>query len=107
MGDVLAEWKAFLDHLTDGKDNTKENAHKYFRFHRENYKYHYGLGRYRLASIELDQMKHYLDLETDCEMYEAQVAGFRTQLAMARKDYNEAMSWSDVEIALCRHQDFT
>lgn len=106
MGDVLAEWKAFLDHLTDGKDDTKENAHKYFRFHRENYKYHFGLGRYRLASIELDQMKHYLELETDCEMYEAQVAGFRTQLAMARKDYNEAMSWSDVEIDLCRDQDF-
>lgn len=106
MGEVLSEWKAFLDHLTDGKDDTEENAHKYFRFHRENYKYHYGLGRYRLASIELDQMQHYLDLETDREMYEAQVAGFRTQLAMARQNYNDAMSWSDVEIDLCRQQDF-
>ena len=106
MGDVLAEWKLFLDQQTDGKSETPEHAHKYFRFHRENYKYHYGLGRYRLASGELDMMQHFLDLEDDREVYEAQVAGFRTQLAMARRNYNDAMSWSDVEIELCRRQDF-
>jgi signal transduction histidine kinase len=51
-------------------------------------------------------MQHFLDLEDDREVYEAQVAGFRTQLAMARRNYNDAMSWSDVEIELCRRQDF-
>ena len=106
MGNVLAEWKAFLDHLTDGKVDDEETAHRYFRFHRENYKYHYGLGRYRLAKGELDQMQHYLDMENDREVYEAQVAGFRTQLAMSQRNYNDAMAWSDVEIELCRKQDF-
>ena len=33
MGNVLAEWKAFLDHLTDGKVDDEETAHRYFRFH--------------------------------------------------------------------------
>ncbi len=104
MGDVLSEWKVFLDHLPPG--DSDENAHRYFRFHRENYKFHYGLGRYRLAKGELDKMQHFLDQENDRELYEAQVAGFRTQLAMSLRNYNEAMSWSDVEIELCRKQDF-
>ena len=103
---VLTEWKVFLDNLTGGKVTNAKDAHRYFRFHRENYKYHYAQGRYRLASGELDVMQRFLDKENDRELYEAQVAGFRTQLAMARRDYNEAMAWSDVEIELCRKQDF-
>lgn len=103
---VLTEWKVFLDNLTGGKVTNGKDAHRYFRFHRENYKYHYAQGRYRLASGELDVMQRFLDKENDRELYEAQVAGFRTQLAMARRDYNEAMAWSDVEIELCRKQDF-
>lgn len=106
MERVLGEWHTFLDNLTDGRSDTKEHAHKYFRYHRENFKYHYSRGRYKLASSELDRMQHYLSLEDDRELYEAQVAGFRTQLAMARRDYNEAMAWSDIEISLCRQQDF-
>lgn len=103
---VMTEWKVFLDNLTGGKANNAEDAHRYFRFHRENYKYHYARGRYRLAAGELDVMQRFLEKENDRDLYEAQVAGFRTQLAVARKDYNEAMAWSDVEVELCRKEDF-
>lgn len=106
MERVLAEWKTFLDQAMTDSSNSEGSAHKYFRFHRENYKLYYELGDYRRAEAELNQMQHYLDQENDRELYEAQMAGFRTKLAMAQRDYNAAMSWSDVEIDLCRRQDF-
>lgn len=81
---VMTEWKLFLDNLTGGKAENAEDAHRYFRFHRENYKYHYARGRYRLAASEPDVMQRFLEKENDRELYEAQVAGFRTHAAKQR-----------------------
>jgi len=107
MERVLAEWGGFLNCMASDKDDDSEGmAHKYFRFHRESYKLCYAQKKYKQASEELDQMQHFLDQENDRELYEAQVAGFRTQLAMAQRDYNAAMTWSDIEIDLSRQQDF-
>ena len=105
MGEVLQRWKEFLDELTGGRADNLEDIHRYFRFHRENYKYYFGQGDYQRAAKELDTMQAYLNKENDREVYEAQVAGLRMQLAMVRKDYNNAKTWSEHEIELSRHQD--
>jgi len=103
---VLAKWHEYLEQLTDGNTDNPQYSHWYFRFHRENYRYYYAIGNYRQAAQELDTMQAFLDKENDREVYEAQVAGFRTQLAVVQKDYSNAMIWSDREIRLCSKQDF-
>lgn len=103
---VLEQWEKFLKKLTEGHQNSKQYNHWYFRFHREKYRYYYGTGNYLLAGKELDTMQSFLDKENDREVYEAQVAGFRTQLAVVQRDYANAMVWSDREVELCKHQDF-
>jgi len=103
---TIEEWEAFLNKLTGGKSDNEQYAHWYFRFHRECFRYYYGIMDYARAGEELDRMQAYLDREDDRELYLGQVAGFRVQLAMARKNYQEAMNWSDREIALCREQDY-
>ena len=104
--DVLSEWEQFLDHLTGGDTTKPEYAHWYFRYHRERYRVFFARRDLKQASKELDTMQSYLDKEADRELYEAQVAGFRTQVAMANRDYVRAMEWSDREIELCKEQDF-
>ena len=104
--EVLQEWSAFLDQLTGGDTLNEKYAHWYFRFHRERYRFYYAKQNYTQASNELDAMEQYLEKEEDSEMYQAQVAGFRTQLAMVNHDYVKAMDWSDREIELCKRQDF-
>ena len=103
---TIDEWGRFLDRLTKGNSHDKQYAHWFFRFHRECFRYYYGVMDYRQAGRELDQMQAYLDREDDRELYLGQVAGFRVQLAMALKNYKDAMSWSDREVELCRRQDY-
>lgn len=104
--EVLEEWEDFLNHLTDGNTKDSQYNHWYFRHHRERYRFYYARKDYRKARKELDAMQRYLQKENDRELYEAQVAGFRTQLAMVNRNYVEAMEWSDREIELCKRQDF-
>ena len=103
---TLSEWGDFLNKLTGGNTDDEKYAHSYFRFHRECFRYYYGIADYRQARKELDTMQMFLDREKDTELYQGQVIGFRVQLATALKDYKEAMAWSDHEIELCRKLDY-
>ena len=103
---VIDEWYDFLMRLTGGDMENEEFAHWYFRFHRESYKVAFAQRDFRRAARELDDMQRQLDKEEDREVYEAQVAGLRTQLAMALHDYPKAMEWSNREIELSKLQDF-
>ena len=103
---VIDDWRLFLDSITGGDTDNQRYAHWYFRFYRECYKISYAHHDYSQAARELDTMQQFLEKENDREVYEAQMAGFRAQLAMAGRDYVKAMEWSDREIELCRAQDF-
>ncbi len=103
---TLTEWEDFLNKMTDGNTDDEKYVHSYFRFHRECFRYYYGIADYRQARKELDTMQMFLDREKDTELYQGQVIGFRVQLATALKDYKEAMAWSDHEIELCRELDY-
>ena len=104
--DVFRQWEDFLHQQTAADDPADGHAHWFFRYHRERYKYYFALKNYRQAGAELDRMQHYLSQEEDRTLYEAQVAGFRSQLALALKDYGKAMAYNDEEIELSRRQDF-
>lgn len=104
--EVLDKWHEYLHQLTDGQSDNPQYNHWHFRFHRENYRYYYAIGNYKKAAQELDSMQVFLNKVNDREIYEAQTAGFRTQLAVVQKDYTNAMIWSDREIKLSSKQDF-
>ena len=106
MHKTLAEWRAYLD--TCRADTTIEAI----EFNNWQYYYHHSCYNYYMHLKDLDKAAMHVDSVVTCldktgwsMVTRNEVLGYRSQLALQRKDYTEALNLNDIQLPLAKELD--
>jgi serine phosphatase RsbU (regulator of sigma subunit) len=106
MRTTLAEWRAYIE------DCRKDTTIKPKQFHNWLYYYHHAYYIYCMhqkdydsAAMQLDSVVMHIDKTGWSQVTRNEVIGYRAQLAIARKNYTEALKLNDQQLPLAKELD--
>jgi serine phosphatase RsbU (regulator of sigma subunit) len=106
MRTTLAEWRAYIDECR--KDTTikpKQFDNWLYYYHHAYYIYCMYQKDYDRAATHVDSVVMYIDKTGWSQVARNEVIGYRAQLAIARKNYAEALKLNDQQLPIAKELD--
>lgn len=106
MRQTLDEWKAYIDDCR--QDTTIADVqfdNWLYYYHHSCYTYYMHLKDFDKAAMHVDSVVMHLDKTGWSMVTRNEVIGYRTQLAIERKNYAEALKLNDIQLPLAKELD--